>query len=127
MWVCSGTNSDSKPRSSAMRRHLVGGAEYSVANMATPNFTPQAYVSLSGSARNGDGTVCGIGGCVVAPGDTPDRDALERMLAALEHRGPDDHGITVNGNVGLVHTRLAIVDPGPAGRQPMGDPGGRWL
>ena len=48
------------------------------------------------------------------------------MARALSHRGPDDHGIAVNGNVGLVNTRLAIVDPGPAGHQPMADPGGRW-
>ena len=110
-----------------MRATSSGAAEYSVAKMATPNFTPQAYVSLSGSARNGDGTVCGIGGCVVAPGDTPDRDALKRMLAALEHRGPDDRGLTISGNVGLVHARLAIVDPSPAGRQPMAGPEDRWL
>nr|MDQ3935256.1 asparagine synthase (glutamine-hydrolyzing) [Actinomycetota bacterium] len=53
--------------------------------------------------------------------------ALERMAAALAHRGPDDSGIAVEGAVGLVHRRLAIVDPSPAGRQPMSDAGGRWL
>ncbi len=68
-----------------------------------------------------------IAGCIVARGKRPPEDALEAMAAALSHRGPDDHGIAVNGNVGLVNTRLAIVDPGPAGHQPMADPGGRWL
>jgi asparagine synthase (glutamine-hydrolysing) len=70
--------------------------------------------------------VCGIAGCIAAPGAAPDRDALERMADALRHRGPDDRGIEVVGQVGLVHTRLAIVDPTPAGRAPMSLDGGRW-
>jgi asparagine synthase (glutamine-hydrolysing) len=71
--------------------------------------------------------VCGIAGFVAAPGRAPERAALERMARALEHRGPDDSGIAVEGQVGLVHRRLAIVDPSPAGRQPMADASGRWL
>lgn len=70
--------------------------------------------------------MCGIAGCVAAPGTSPDRGALEAMAAALTHRGPDDAGIEVVGSVGLVHTRLAIVDPTPAGHQPMTDEHGRW-
>ena len=60
------------------------------------------------------------------PGREPDVDALRRMAKALVHRGPDDEGVEVVGNVGLVHRRLSIVDPSPAGHQPMRDPGGRW-
>ena len=71
--------------------------------------------------------MCGIAGCVAAAGREPDRAALGRMAAALAHRGPDDEGIEVDGPVGLVHRRLAIVDPTPAGRQPMADASGRWL
>ena len=41
------------------------------------------------------------------------------MARALGHRGPDDTGIELYGNVALVHRRLAIVDPSPAGHQPM--------
>jgi asparagine synthase (glutamine-hydrolysing) len=63
--------------------------------------------------------VCGIAGCVVPPGREPDRAALERMADALRHRGPDDRGIEVVGTVGLVQTRLSIVDPTPAGHAPM--------
>jgi asparagine synthase (glutamine-hydrolysing) len=48
------------------------------------------------------------------------------MAAALAHRGPDDLGIEVQGSVGLVHRRLAIVDPSPAGHGPMADASGRW-
>ena len=71
--------------------------------------------------------MCGIAGCVTAPGREPDRAALERMARALRHRGPDDEGIAVEGSVGLVHRRLAIVDPTPAGHAPMADAGGDWL
>jgi asparagine synthase (glutamine-hydrolysing) len=70
--------------------------------------------------------VCGIGGCVLETGRTPDRGALEAMRAALGHRGPDASGIELFENVGLVHTRLAIVDPTPAGAQPMLHPSGDW-
>ena len=63
--------------------------------------------------------MCGI---VAAHGVT-DRAALERMLARLEHRGPDDEGsVAVNGSW-LGHRRLSIVDVG-GGAQPLGHPGG---
>ena len=70
--------------------------------------------------------MCGIAGCVLPPGRAPDRDRLERMAAAIAHRGPDDSGVEVVGSVGLVHRRLAIVDPSPAGHQPMRSADGRW-
>jgi asparagine synthase (glutamine-hydrolysing) len=63
--------------------------------------------------------MCGIAGCVTADGRRPDRGTLDALAAALGHRGPDDAGIEIVGNVGLVHTRLAIVDPSPAGHEPM--------
>ena len=71
--------------------------------------------------------MCGIAGCVAPAGEAPDREALERMGAALSHRGPDDQGIDVEGNVGLVNRRLAIVDPTAAGHQPMRTRDGDWL
>jgi asparagine synthase (glutamine-hydrolysing) len=48
------------------------------------------------------------------------------MRDALAHRGPDDSGIQVVGNVGLVHTRLSIVDLSARGHQPMRHPSGEW-
>ncbi len=72
--------------------------------------------------------MCGIGGSIAGNGERPDRAALERMVDALRHRGPDDAGIAITEGVGLVHARLSIVDPSPAGHQPMADPSGRvWL
>jgi asparagine synthase (glutamine-hydrolysing) len=63
--------------------------------------------------------VCGIAGIVHADPDRPvDRAALSRMARAIRHRGPDGYGIGIDGGVGLVSTRLAIIDI-DAGWQPM--------
>ena len=70
--------------------------------------------------------MCGIAGCVLAPGGRLDEDRLPAMRAALVHRGPDDSGIKVIDNVALVHTRLSIVDLSPRGHQPMRHPSGDW-
>jgi asparagine synthase (glutamine-hydrolysing) len=53
--------------------------------------------------------MCGIAG-VVFPDRPVDRAMLERMAAALAHRGPDDQGFFVEDGVGLAHTRLSIMD-----------------
>jgi len=42
------------------------------------------------------------------------------MAAILRHRGPDGGGVHLDGELGLANQRLAIVDPTPAGDQPMG-------
>ena len=44
------------------------------------------------------------------------------MAAILRHRGPDGSGAHLDGELGLANQRLAIVDPTPAGDQPMGLP-----
>jgi asparagine synthase (glutamine-hydrolysing) len=62
--------------------------------------------------------VCGFG-VELRPGGRPDRDALERMGDALAPRGPDGHGLWLNGHAGLVHRRLAIIDLSERGAQPM--------
>ncbi len=71
-------------------------------------------------------TMCGIGGCVLPRGRSVPEERLARMRDALGHRGPDDSGVVTLGNVGLVHTRLAIVDLSERGHQPMEHPGGDW-
>jgi len=64
--------------------------------------------------------VCGIAGIVDTDRDRPvDSATLKRMSRALRHRGPDDEGEWVAGGVGLAHTRLAVIDLSPHGRQPM--------
>ena len=49
------------------------------------------------------------------------RRRVERMGAALAPRGPDGAGTWVDGRVGLVHRRLAIIDLSERGAQPMVD------
>ena len=54
--------------------------------------------------------MCGIGGYFLRPGGTAPADVLDRMQAALAHRGPDGSGRYTDAVTGLVHTRLSIVD-----------------
>ena len=70
--------------------------------------------------------MCGIAGVVRRDGAImPDPSAA--LVAALAHRGPDGRGVwrAPGQDALLVHTRLAIIDPGPSGAQPMATPDGR--
>lgn len=44
---------------------------------------------------------------------------IREMTKILVHRGPNDEGIFLDGNLGLGHCRLSIIDLSPAGNQPM--------
>ena len=61
-----------------------------------------------------------------ADGAAPSNASLDALTAALAHRGPDGSGRYVNANVGLVHTRLAIIDL-ETGNQPLHEAGGAAL
>jgi asparagine synthase (glutamine-hydrolysing) len=52
-----------------------------------------------------------------------DEALLERMNAAMAHRGPDDSGVFIDEehSVGLAHRRLSIIDLSLRGHQPMWD------
>jgi len=70
--------------------------------------------------------MCGICGIIgVGRAAAFDEAAVERMRAALSHRGPDESGVRVEdfpaaggGRVGLGHARLSIIDLA-TGRQPL--------
>src|SRR5437016_701095 len=63
--------------------------------------------------------MCGICGIVNFNVTKPvDRYLVERMTSAQAHRGPDDHGYFVDGNAGLGHRRLSIIDLS-GGKQPI--------
>ena len=47
------------------------------------------------------------------------------MTRALAHRGPDGEGVLVDGAAALGNRRLAVIDPSPAGAQPMTTEDGR--
>jgi asparagine synthase (glutamine-hydrolysing) len=63
--------------------------------------------------------MCGIVAIIGREGQEAPLAAVEAASAALEHRGPDDAGISVSGDVALGFRRLAIIDTTPAGHQPM--------
>jgi len=65
--------------------------------------------------------MCGIAGWV---GGGRNDGVMDAMLAALDHRGPDDRGAHADGNAALGMTRLAIIDL-VTGRQPMTTDDGR--
>ena len=48
-----------------------------------------------------------------------EKNILSEMVTKLKHRGPDGSGQYLRQNIGLGHTRLAILDISPAGKQPM--------
>ena len=63
--------------------------------------------------------MCGIAGILYQdPSRRVDRDTLRRMTGTLSHRGPDGKGYYEDGNIGLGHRRLAIIDLA-TGSQPM--------
>jgi asparagine synthase (glutamine-hydrolysing) len=83
--------------------------------------------------------MCGIVGILTRKTEIPPG-VLERATRSLAHRGPDDSGTVLLKEVllkdlqqeplqiGLGHTRLAILDLSPLGHQPMRDPStGNWI
>jgi asparagine synthase (glutamine-hydrolysing) len=63
--------------------------------------------------------MCGITGLINLNGAPVSPVILQKMTDAIVHRGPDGEGHWIEGNVGLGHRRLAIIDLSPAGHQPM--------
>ena len=71
--------------------------------------------------------MCGISGLVMRDGSAVSAVTIERMATTLKHRGPDDSGIFVDGNVGLGHRRLSIIDLSPGGHQPLLSEDGEYV
>lgn len=59
--------------------------------------------------------MCGIAG-YFGKGDSV---VLKKMADTLLHRGPDDEGYYEDGEVGIAHRRLSIIDLSSSGHQPM--------
>jgi asparagine synthase (glutamine-hydrolysing) len=64
--------------------------------------------------------MCGIAGFLLRPGAMPPPGLLDSFAASLAHRGPDGSGQFNAPGVGLVQTRLAIIDLA-TGDQPLTD------
>ncbi len=70
--------------------------------------------------------MCGIGGIRSFGPGIDARGALDEMAQVLRHRGPDESATWLGPNVGLAHTRLAIIDVEHS-HQPMHSVDGRWV
>jgi asparagine synthase (glutamine-hydrolysing) len=76
--------------------------------------------------------MCGIAG-ILDPAASTSGDRLgalaSAMASSVEHRGPDDSGVWVDAESGIAlgHQRLAVVDLGVGGAQPMVSSGRRWV
>jgi asparagine synthase (glutamine-hydrolysing) len=74
--------------------------------------------------------VCGIAGAfsfgLHAP--SPDPAIISGLNLLQRRRGPDGEGLwsSKDGQIVFGHRRLAVIDTGPAGMQPMADATGRW-
>ena len=72
--------------------------------------------------------MCGIAGIFNFGSLAPvDQATLARATAAMVHRGPDDEGFYLDGEVGLGNRRLSIIDL-PGGHQPISNEDGTiWI
>ncbi len=68
--------------------------------------------------------MCGIAGCF-NPRTPPDDALLQRLCGTMRQRGPDAHGVYMDGALGLAHTRLSVIDL-DGGCQPMHGGEGRY-
>jgi asparagine synthase (glutamine-hydrolysing) len=73
--------------------------------------------------------MCGIAGIINFRGNAVEPAEISRLTNLLAHRGPDGEGTWFNGNrsIAFGHRRLAIIDPGPGGYQPMLSADGRYV
>ncbi len=65
--------------------------------------------------------MCGICGELRFDAQAVESGLIERMLPALERRGPDDAGVWRQGRVAFGHRRLSIIDLSARSHQPMVD------
>jgi len=71
--------------------------------------------------------MCGICGIFNLDGEPIPHRYIKSMTDALAHRGPDGEGHFIDVNIALGHRRLAVLDPTPAGHQPMADKDGNVI
>ncbi len=70
--------------------------------------------------------MCGIAGKLYFDQNQKvSEEEIKKMTSCLAHRGPDDSGIFIDGQVGLGHKRLSIIDLSAAGHEPMSDDTGK--
>lgn len=74
--------------------------------------------------------MCGIAGVAGSFSKTEADRIAQAMVSSMKHRGPDDHGVCTflagPHVVSIGNTRLSILDPSPAGHQPMTEQSSRY-
>jgi len=71
--------------------------------------------------------MCGFAGkFYFSPGEKPDQELVKKMAGLLAHRGPDAEGFCFDGQLGLGHRRLKVIDLATGG-QPMTSVCGRGV
>lgn len=63
--------------------------------------------------------MCGLVGILNKTSEPVPTVLLQKMAAAIVHRGPDGNGVYNDGPLGLGHCRLAVIDLTAAAHQPM--------
>jgi asparagine synthase (glutamine-hydrolysing) len=71
--------------------------------------------------------MCGITGLIYTNNAPVSPVVLKKMTDSIAHRGPDGEGHWIEGNVGIGHRRLAVIDLSPAGHQPMISENNRYV
>ncbi len=63
--------------------------------------------------------MCGIAGKIIKDSKVETLDVVTNMCKIMHHRGPDNQGVEVVGNVVLGHRRLSIIDLSDDANMPM--------
>lgn len=71
--------------------------------------------------------MCGIAGILNFNGKVSEQIVLSKMNKAMSHRGPDAEGIYCEGQIGLCHRRLSIIDLSTVANQPFIDHSDRYV
>ncbi|WP_236784000.1 asparagine synthase (glutamine-hydrolyzing) [Azospirillum humicireducens] len=63
--------------------------------------------------------MCGVVALINLAGRSVSPDVVQAMTRALAHRGPNAEGVWCDGEIGLGHRRLSILDLSPRANQPL--------
>ena len=63
--------------------------------------------------------MCGIAALIHHKSNSFNSERVKNVLKEIKHRGPDAEGVYISEKVGLIHTRLSILDQNARANQPM--------
>ncbi|MBX3256518.1 MAG: asparagine synthase (glutamine-hydrolyzing) [Chitinophagaceae bacterium] len=71
--------------------------------------------------------MCGIAGILYFNDKIAEQPILKKMNSVMAHRGPDAEGIYCEGQIGLCHRRLSVIDLSVSANQPYFDNSNRYV